>query len=591
MGDTSRRVIVIGIDGADWSVIQLLMAQGGLPHLASLMREGVSADLTSTIPSLTPAAFASFMTGVSPDTHGIFDFVVDVHQNYDPTPINNYTRIPVKTLWDLLTEHRNRIILSAVPLTYPPPEVNGIVVAYTTPVGLPAEISTHPPELKEELLKRLDFREELIRHGLDRFGNVPDERFFDGEAAKHLYVLDKLRQGILYLIKHYDWDFFMVHFAATDQVQHYFWKFMDSTHIGYNPKLAPRYRHIIIDVYHKVDSIIGELMTAIGRDVQVVIMSDHGSSPVHRLFHMNRWLEQHSFLKRHPRTWTLTMRRSTLGRGLEKFGLGKLGSILPGWIRNCRIPLVRRSVKPLDQQIDWQHTKAYAVEVGINVNLQGREPRGIVKPGLESQTLVDDLVEQLHGLQDPMTGKKVVKRVVRKEELYHGPYTGKSPDLFLYFEEDFFCWPSPGLFSSGTIGAWIPVFHDFFSWPSTGRNRETVFKDVDHHDLLSAHHVSMLKALKGILVMKGPSIHAGAQLKEPRIIDLAPTILYLLGLPIPTYMQGRVLEEAIAPQVLATFPPQRISDDGTTPRKEQFSYSPEEEDSIKDKLRRLGYLG
>ena len=111
--------------------------------------------------------------------------------------------------------------------------------------------------------------------------------------------------------------------------------------------------------------------------------------------------------------------------------------------------------------------------------------------------------------------------------------------------------------------------------------------------LPSGHHVHTLISQKGILIMKGKTIKQGKKLKEPRILDLAPTILYLMGLPVPGEMEGRVLCEAIRPEHLDANPVilgQTKGDSITQVHRQKITLSEEEETEVKDQLRNLGYL-
>ncbi len=569
-----QKVVVIGIDGGTFDVMGPLMDRGELPHLASMRGGGVCAELVSVIPTLTPTAFASFMTGVNPGKHGFFDFVAGVHDNYKPSALKlSHSSIPVRTLWEILTEQERRVILLAVPLSYPAPEVNGIVVSHgAVQLGMPHCLHIHPPELAVELLRRGEFDQRQIlasQSMIDFSGSRNDYRrsLADAESA-HRYLMEKLRQGILYLMKEHPWDLFMVHFSVTDQLQHYYWKFMDSSHVAYDPELASLYQEAIPDAYRRIDSIIGEMMRVAGEQATVIAMSDHGFCPIHRLFSPNAWLKEKGLLAIAPRARSLTVTHPTISRGLTKMGLSRVKSLLPHAVLELHFPMLRRVEWPMSKLVAWRRTKAYAVSHGgINVNLKGREPCGVVRPGVEFEAVLHTLTEELLRLQDPETGQRIVENVTRKEELFEGPFVGEAPDLYFFFKKDFSCFPKLDVGSN-----------EIFKKPSMNHN-------------LSAHHLASLEALKGILFMGGPTVSRGAEVRDARLLDLAPTILYLLGLPIPDYMDGRVLERAFIPERLAARPPIRARADASPMKRRLLAQYEDEEGQIRAQLKGLGYLG
>ncbi len=229
---------------------------------------------------------------------------------------------------------------------------------------------------------------------------------------------------------------------------------------------------------------------------------------------------------------------------------------------------VRRCARPMSELVAWRRTKAYAVSHGgINVNLKGREPCGVVHPGAEFEAVLQRVVEELLRLEDPETGQRVVENVLRKEELFEGPFVGEAPDLYFFFKKDFTCFPTL------EVGG-----KDLFRRPSENHN-------------LSAHHLASLEAQRGVLFMEGPTVSRGAALRNARLLDMAPTILYLLGLPIPDYMDGRVLEGAIVPERLAAHPPVRVRADASPGTRRPVAHPEDEEGQIRAQLKGLGYLG
>jgi predicted AlkP superfamily phosphohydrolase/phosphomutase len=211
--------------------------------------------------------------------------------------------------------------------------------------------------------------------------------------------------------------------------------------------------------------------------------------------------------------------------------------------------------------VDWTRTKAFAVgSFGqIYINQAGKRPQGMVQPGQEYDELRDEIAGRAMEIRDPRTGLPVVERVYRKEEIYSGPQVEKAPDLVL-------------------------------------QSRNWEYMAFGHADFGAAHVVEPIVGMsghhrpEGIAVLSGQGIKSGAALQHANITDLAPTILYSMGIPIPSDMDGRVLTEAFAADYLSAVPI-RYTDDLSQRPTGQDQYSLEDEEEIKERLRGLGYVG
>jgi predicted AlkP superfamily phosphohydrolase/phosphomutase len=559
-----HKALVIGIDGGTFDIIRPLIRQGELPNLAALMTAGVSADLSSTIPPITAPAWVSFMTGKNPGQHGIFHFVGHIHRAYTGN-ILTATDIKAKTLWSLLSEHGQRLILVNSPFTYPPMEINGIMVCG---FGTPSEDRpfTYPEGIYGELLQRIgDYKIDYNDYWGKLSANAqnPSPRFFDELIDSLNYITAKRTEAVLYLMKEYPWDLSMVVYVLPDRLQHLFWRFMDPTHPDHDPEFAERYGQVIFDGYRKVDEAIGKVMSAIEDETTVIVLSDHGFGPLHKYFFVNKWLMQKGWLRlRRTLPWRFQITHPPVDRILRKLRLGFLTKLLPATVCRLNVPRVKRVAKSWEELIDWSRTKAYADQLllGININLQGREPTGIVRPGEEFEALLRDLTGALYELRDPETGELVIDTVVRKEEVYTGPYVEESTDLLCAMK---------GL--SYLPYAGNPTAQGLFGPPP--------------------HRGSGTHRFEGILIIKGPKVRKTAPLRQPRIIDVAPTILYLLDLPVPRDMEGRILEEAIHPDVLSTCPVTYTEVEQHDAVQEQRALlSAEDEEQVRKRLIDLGYI-
>lgn len=561
----NKKVLVIGLDGATPDLLFPLAIEGKLPNLNRIIKDGASGTLTSTYPPLSGPAWASFMTGKNPGKHGVFHFIERKKDGFN-IRLLNAKDIHAKSLWSILSESGKKVGVMHIPLTYPPERVNGFLISgLGTPVtendaNVPNSDFTYPIDLKEKL-KELNYK---IHVALK-------DKIKEDELLRDIhYTTEKRAESALYFIKNYDWNFFMVVFEGTDYVQHFFWKYMDKSHPAYNPAKAKIYGNAIFDYYQKIDGIIGEIIKQLDDNTTVIIMSDHGFGPLHKEVHLNTWLKSIGLLKLKkkadkmsiPKYWLLKhgFSKERFWNLLMKFNLVKLTAIIPKKIRDG-MPTRENSFSI----IDWTKTKAYSFGyMGMMyINLKGREPEGIVTPE-EYDELRDYIIKELYKIRDPENGKKIVDKVFKKEEIYSGPYINKAPDLYIltdmkYVDVDI----------GDLDGTFIkPAGKSYIQRMPAGR---------------SGQH-----RLHGIFLIKGKNINKGTKING-RIIDIAPTILYAMGVPIPSDMDGKVLKDVFEPPYLESEPIQ-YKDILQKETPEEFEVYKEDEEIVKERLRNLGYL-
>ena len=215
------KYIIIGIDGGTFDVINQLIEKGELPNISALMQDGVYGNLQSVFPPITPTAWASFLTGVNPGKHGVFDFLTE--NDAGKTTISNYGTIRSETLFSILGRNGFRIGSIAVPMTYPPPDVNGYVVS-GFPVPNNQQDITSPAKLKMELERLVGYYDTDVEYGQFDL-NTPSWEKFDALLARLYWLTNKQHKCALYLLENKAWDIFFTVFSLTDRVQHFFWKF------------------------------------------------------------------------------------------------------------------------------------------------------------------------------------------------------------------------------------------------------------------------------------------------------------------------------------------------------------------------------
>jgi len=564
------RVLVLGLDGATFDVIEPLIAKGEMPNLKKLIAEGCASDLISTIHPYSAQAWSSFMTGMNAGKHGILDFTEHVKSEYRLKFLNSSHR-DGRTLWGIVGDYGKKVGVVNVPFTYPPEHVNGFIVSGMDAPSVSSNF-TYPDDLKNEIFSKVD--EYIIEPEVKDFiAQGRPEGFLD--AMKRAFDLQV--QVLEYLVKEKPWDLFVYVNRLTDQVQHYFWKYYDSGHPGYVPDADEELKDAIPWVYRAMDSVLGELMTWLGDEASIVVMSDHGQGGINgQSVFLNNWLSDQGFLKFRDGG------KGPAGRFLNKTLLKKKGGLIdlirrrvPKGMRNA---LVKRAPGLKDQlishglfsNIDWERTKAYSDEKRANIwiNVKGAQGQGIVGPGEEYEEVRRAIIASLATLQDPVTHDPIFPDVYRKEDLYSGPHLDKAPDILL--------------------GQGMRKYVYVLQRSGGGRDGTAWIRQMSGAELSSRTNAN--HRLEGILAVRGKSIKKmGSLPASARIVDVAPTILYMMGLPVPSEMDGKVLLELFSDEY-RTAHGVNYCESGGGDAAVRTEYSEAEEAVISRRLKELGYL-
>jgi predicted AlkP superfamily phosphohydrolase/phosphomutase len=558
------KLVVLGLDGATFDVVLPWVQAGKLPHFACLLNRGISGRLRSTVPPMSPPAWNSFMTGMNPGKHGIYDFTGRKPHSYETHFINaSWRRAP--TIWHYLSRAGKRVAVLSVPFTYPPEPVNGVMISGMDAPGVAGLVdrsATYPPDLCDELKAHVgDYP-----MGPNLFAYTDPADMVDAAVR----TIEQKTAAARYLYHKEDWDFFMFVLGETDAASHRFWRYGDpASPLRDGTTRGAKVAHALLTVYEKADEMIGQFMALAAPDTTLIVMSDHGNGGnSDKAVYLNRWLESQGLLR-------FKMVNGFVKAGVERakqFGL----RVLPPHIKRAiyrltKIPDLMESWTRF-AAIDWTRTQAYSEETpyypSIWINLQGREPRGTVKPA-DYERLREHIMAQLAAWRNPYSGEKMIQRVHRREELYAGPHVEQAPDLTIEWELDH---GYSYLFRPSAGSRRAPV-HQL-----AGDERRRV-KSGDHRD-------------EGIFLASGPHFTGPCEIKEASILDLAPTLLYLLGLPIPPEMDGRVLTQLFPDAYLARHPIHAGHAGGLgsgfdePPR----DYSAAEAEAIRSRLQGLGYI-
>lgn len=561
MGFNSKgnpKVFIIGLDGATFDIINPLVKEGKLPTFQKIMSSGAYGQLGSTIPPVTAPAWTSLLTGKNPGKHGLFTFTTFKKGSYDRELVSSYD-IRSKTIADILGNYGKIVGLLNVPMTYPPKPVNGFTVAGLLAPGEDCSL-TYPPDLYSKLLLNIgDYRIDY------NIGGYPNHI----SLSKELHYITELRKKAgFFLMEEYPWDFFFTVFVGTDRIQHWLWDLIDpTTHPDKTRK--EQYGGIIPEFYRILDRTISEIMGKLDEDTVLILASDHGFGPCFKKFHANNWLAQLGLLtfkeecpSMHGRSFPALLRRF-YRKPNDRIDLEKhekasehkmIGGAFFDWWKDER--------NAIGQSIDWSKTKAFCgqeTEQGVFINLKGRFPNGVVEQN-EYESLRDYIIDQFYQVTDSKTGQRIIEKVYRREELYSGDAVANAPDIIV---------------------------------ETSGYLYEMIDTPCDDRGYLSGWPLGVKGSHRkeGIFLIYGPHIRQGTCHTKINIIDIAPTILYLMGLPIPEDMDGRVITELFEESYSKNHAIHYHGDskiEGIPKRGEV--YTQEDTLKIKERLKGLGYI-
>ena len=524
------RVLVIAWDGADWQILDPLLQAGALPNLSRLIERGGRAVLKSTLPPHSWSAWPSFLTGVEPADHGVYDIVEPRREGRQSFPVS-YRSIRERTFLADLSRAGVETVMVNVPLTFPPPEISGKLIAGgVLPKRRPF---THPEGLADEL-EAAGAGFPINGMSWTTFRHRP-EPFLD-EVRE---FVTKRQRTMEHLLDTTDWRVACGVFVATDRVQHCLSNYISPDHPEYERLSKQPLAEKIRDVYRLLDEGLGRLVDRTGPEDLVMFISDHGSQACTGAVNMDRLLEQVGFLE---------FSRSKAVLGPLQWGpmrsLARRVYDLLGLHGKVRIPTA----------VNWTATRAYtsvhSTGEGISVNLAGREPGGIVDPG-DYERVRDEVAERVAAFTDPRTGARPVARIWRREEVFKGKHADDAPDLLLEAAPRY----------------------------SLTHARSA----VEPADWLSGDH-----RVDGVFAAAGPAVDRAAFPDVASLVDLAPTILAAVDVAPSVRHAGSVLRPVVGRDlaVATTTEP-----DGDRPTSADAAGIAEAEvEEVEEHLRGLGYL-
>jgi predicted AlkP superfamily phosphohydrolase/phosphomutase len=535
------KVFVLGLDGATWDVLEPLIHDGLLPNLARLRKQGSWGSLNSVFPPLSPVAWTGVMTGKNSGKHGIFEFIEHSH-NPLAGRVNSSRAIKSPLLWEIAQQYGKKTVAGGVPLSYPPRPAKQFAGFYLGDFLSPADapdFSSDPAifaELENEVGPYQPWSTSIHDGGNEAVVLADLHRFME----QHM-------KAIRFMMRRCEWDLFIFDLMATDRLQHELWQ--------------------------RIDQHIGEIEADLPPDTAFLIISDHGFGPIEQYVNFNVWLLEQGLIALKD-SFYVKQKHWFYRKGatpewmyglMTKFGLGSHRVSRFRGKQDSLMDRLGESFFLSRRHIDWSRTRAYAQgNFGqIFLNLQGRQPTGCVAPA-DVRPLLDDLKAALSTIPHPETGEPLVEHVYERDELYAGPHAGLAPDLTVVLTD----------WRYRTIG-----LHDF----TTNRMIAPAFGPTGDH------------RLNGILIASGSPFRTGAKPAEASLLDIAPTVLQLLGITVPGDSDGRVLEELLDHESAVAagqpaFATAFAGANGNAHTPVDSGYAAEDDAEIKQRLSDLGYL-
>ena len=521
------RVIVLGLDGACWPLLDAWIQAGDLPNLAALRAQAVWGPLLSELPPVTSPNWRCYATGCNPAKLGVFWWeIVNRERKTIRHPVSHdYVGRP---LWTEIAAAGKRVAVLNFPSGYPPPVIPGGHFTAGGPGAKDSDFS-YPQEWESELRSKFGYRV----HPASILSTTSEVE----KALDEILVTIQSRFDVAFDCLTKEVDFLHVTIFYINVLQHFF-------HRGDPTKKG----------WQLIDENLGRLMKLVlDKRYSLFLMSDHGCAPTDTVFYINTWLHQQGYLDLNVPLVSRTL--SQLGMSRQRLGnlarTLRISTLLRRVVSESilqRLPNTRGTYQKDAKAsfIQWEKSRAVASGQGPIYLLVGPEETRYGQ-------LRGELRDRLMKLRHPETGRPIIQKVLFREEIYNGPFLEDAPDLILE--------QAPGVHTSGSVGN-PAIFEPPAKWAAEN-------------------------TLEGLFLAWGSEITAPGTIAGAKIVDLAPTILHLLGVPIPAEVDGGVLRELFASRSEAS---RRILFFSTSPQAARDPESTEDDEELAERLRALGYL-
>ena len=461
-------------------------------------------------------------------------------------------------------------------MTYPPRPVNGLLISGLDTPDIHSDF-TYPAELKQEILSK--FPEYKINLHLGGYLQTDRRR---KKALQMIYDSIETRYRVAdYIMDNYPWDFFIVKFNNPDIVQHHFWKYMDPDHPEYQADSCEEFKQAIFTVYKQLDRVAASIMKRLDPKTTLVVLSDHGAGPrINKTVYINEWLRNNGYLST---VWDTNGISNKKWRSLRNHVSTSLHTPVSFMFRHTS-PGVRIFLKNMMpgafstlslsfkysgglSSIDWSKTIAFlAEEECIRMNVKGVYPQGILDKEGYFQCR-SKIIRKLKELKDPETRETIFEDVLSREDAFYGSDDKELPDIKLVTREAKY----------DITGKW---FQD-------RKIQDNIFVKNEKH----SRGANGMHRYEGVFFINGPYCLPHIELENIKLIDVCPTILFQMGIPIPKDMDGTIMKEAFHSDFLTKHPIcYEDTGEDVSNRVAQPVYSAQDESKIVDHLRSLGYI-
>jgi predicted AlkP superfamily phosphohydrolase/phosphomutase len=502
----AHQLILIGLDAADPVLVDRWIQNGSLPTLGWLKNSGTYGRLDTSAKYLTGSPWPTFYTGQLPCQHGIYEAFQWRHEKMD-FAIPTYDWIPATPFWRHL-EKDLAVITYDVPMVQGCQAAKGIEICGWAGHDNLVPLEVHPPA--------------LLAGVKSRFGSWPmaRETFGPSSLDELLGLKENLLENIkrstdlaIWLLQH-PWNLAVIVFGALHRGGHRLW---DQTSLKENipARKGNIFDRALKDLYIACDDAVGQLIAA-APEAAIMVFSLHGMMKnTSRIDLLDNMLARVLSSKKDSSVETSLLRR--LAEASPNAWRRYLTQHMPDRYRNQLMTLW------MTGRVDWKNTRAFPLRADlqgyIRMNMQGREPKGIVPPGGVYDELCVRISTGLKSFLDSSNGRAVIEEVCRPDEVFGiGPRRDRLPDLIIRWQDT-------------PAGEHSRIESEHYGWIQRKTSYVPNGRSGNHRP-------------EGFFIACGRGIPAGAQLQEKaHIVDLAPTILRYLGTQTSLPLCGKFIAE------------------------------------------------
>lgn len=519
----SNKVLAIALDAAEPALIEKWMDEGYLKNLAALKTKGAYGRLNSSADWLVGSTWPTFYTSALPNTHGFYHYLQwdSSVMDYDRPNPNWISATP---FWRQLGSQA-KVIAVDIPLAPPPTPFNGVEISGWAAHDRIYPVASYPPKEIKAIIKKIG--KPLIN---DEIGGLQDIAELLKLKQELIEANEKETDLIMSLLKTEEWNLFLCCFASThrgghkfwdhtyDQKQSYFIDHLTNVKGDYSIKQAADFKKSLKEIYKSCDESIGRIIKSLSEDVTIIVFSLHGMG-------VNTSLAD----KMLPQMLSKILRQEKDDAKQNAGYISKIRNLIPLKLRSKM-----RSLLPTRLQdkmtsywrmgkMNWAETKAFSMVADlqgyIRINLKAREREGIIEQK-DYDELCDQIIEGIKTFVDVNTRESIVESIIKTRDLFpQAEGFNKLPDIIVKWKF------KPAVSYSKIIS---PLYGEV-DWPSPGLNS----------DGRSGNHRS-----QGFLLASGRTVR-NVTFPRKHIIDIAPTILDILGIPVPDSFKGETIKEII----------------------------------------------